>query len=88
MKSYALIKLYRKKIDKINEKLIKLIAKRNEFANKIRKEKIKLGLPLSDTKREKEILEKVNKLSKKFRVDTKVVEKIVKLLIKNAKSMD
>ena len=52
------IKKYRKKIDKIDSKLIKLLEKRLFIVNKIKEIKKRNKLQLQDIKREREILEK------------------------------
>ncbi len=60
---------HRKKIDKIDNKIMKLLEKRLESARKIGKYKKKHGIKIIDRKREKEILldrVKKSKLSKDF----------------------
>ena len=52
----------RKKIDRLDLELIKVIDKRQKIANEIVKIKIKNEIPIEDLKREKEI---INQLSKK-----------------------
>ncbi len=52
------LSLYRKKIDKIDAKIIKLYEKRMDSVKKITEYKIKNNIPTFDNSREKEMLEK------------------------------
>lgn len=60
---------HRKKIDKIDNKMMKLLEKRLESSMEIGKYKKKYGMKIIDKKREKEVLDnrvKKSKLSKDF----------------------
>ena len=54
---------YRKKIDELDNKIIKLLSKRLYNVNKIGELKQQLGIPLGDNIREKEILERLYKMA-------------------------
>lgn len=59
------LKILRRKIDKIDEKIIKLLQKRAKAIKKIRQIKAKLGLRVVDKERENEILEKLEGIYEK-----------------------
>ncbi len=77
----------RKGIDKITNDLVKLMAKRSKLVLDIGKAKKKLNLPLIDSKREMQMVEDARKLSKKFGVNPKLVNRIMKLLIEDARRL-
>ncbi|MEM5869965.1 MAG: chorismate mutase [Candidatus Aenigmatarchaeota archaeon] len=77
----------RKKIDRINEKIIYLIAERNKLVKEIGLAKKKLGMKVVDRKREKEVLENSRKIAEKMKVDPKIAEKIMKILIEYARKI-
>ncbi len=54
---------YRKKIDDIDKKIINLLSKRLYNVQKIGELKQRLGIPISDSAREKEILERLYQLA-------------------------
>lgn len=69
MKANKIFIIHRRKIDKIDHKLMKLLEKRLDSARKIGEYKKKNGMKIIDKKREKEILKdrvKNSKLSKDF----------------------
>jgi len=75
----------RKEIDKIDEELVYLIAKRIEYGREIAHLKRVLGYPVEDEKREMEIREKIFNLCKKYNLDFQVVWSIIKILIEYSK---
>ncbi len=79
------LKNLRQKIDKIDQKLIKILAERFKITKKVGEYKKKYHLPVSDKKREKEIFLNRKLLAKKFGLDPILVERIFKLIIKNVK---
>jgi len=62
MKTHSLHGI-RKKIDRIDRKLMKVVIKRYGVVERIGRLKNKAGLPVVDKKREKDILERINKLN-------------------------
>jgi monofunctional chorismate mutase len=58
------IEVLRKKIDKIDNRILKLIEERVEIAKEIGRLKKRAGLSLHDRKREAEILKRIEKKSK------------------------
>ncbi len=48
----------RRKIDEIDESIAALLIKRMEYAMQARAEKLRLNLPVTDTEREKEVIER------------------------------
>lgn len=81
------IKNLRRKLDKITEDLIFLLAKRKELVLKLAELKKKNKLPIADIKREKEELKMAEKIAKEMELNPILVKKIIKLLIKNAKKI-
>ncbi|MBD1172555.1 chorismate mutase [Pelagibacterales bacterium SAG-MED05] len=76
------IDLIRKKLDKLDLKMLTLIKKRSILVNKILKEK-KYKNQIIDNKRIKIILRKISKESKKINLDTKITNSIWKAMIKS-----
>jgi len=80
------IKFLRKKLDKITEELIELIAKKNivlEIGNIKKEEK----MSIVDSQREKEEIEKAKILAKKFKLNQTTIEKITKILIQYGREL-
>ena len=72
----------RRNIDKVDNLLVKLIAEREFYAKEAVKFKIDRW-QIIDRKRINAVLTRVKKLSKKYKVNSVIVEKIWKLMIKN-----
>ncbi len=70
----------RNKIDKIDEEIIYLIAKRTSLAGDIVNAKIILGMEIEDKKREDYIQDKTKKIAEKNKIDESCVKKIMKIL--------
>ena len=77
----------RKEIDKITEKIIKLIAERRNTVLEIGRIKKKKGLPILDEKREKQLMLRARNLSKKFKLPPALIEEITKILIENSRRL-
>lgn len=75
----------RRKLDKITQDLISLLAKRNKIVLEIGKLKRKKKILIFDKKREREILEMAEKVAKERGLNPILVKKIIKLLIDDAK---
>ena len=82
-----LLQYYRKKLDRITERLIKLIGERDRIVLEIGKAKKSLGLGITDSRREEEVIEKARELAMKKGVDPELVEEIMKVLITHAKKI-
>ncbi len=76
------ILLIRKKLDKLDLKLLILIKKRSQLVNQILKEK-KYKNQIIDKKRIKIILRKIKKESNKKSIDSKITNTIWKAMIKS-----
>lgn len=68
------IEKLRKKIDKVDKEIISLLFERLEIAKEILKEKREIGLPLTDFKRENEIIQKLKKISKSYYLEDLISE--------------
>jgi len=78
----------RKKIDKIDKKIIKLLFKRKELARKISKIKKKSKMEIVQKDREKEVIKKVNDYNnryKKDRLSPLFINNIFKQIIKESR---
>ncbi len=82
------IEKYRKQIDDVDEQIVKLIADRIEIAKKIGDEKKKLAIPITDEKREIQVLKHVKDLAINNNVDPLEIERIYRLLISAAKKKE
>jgi len=76
----------RKKIDKIDAELVKILAKRFKITKQIRKYKKINKLPLIDRKRENSILETKIKLAKILKLDPDLIKNIFMLIFEKAKN--
>ena len=72
----------RKSIDSVDTRLVKLIAEREFYVKEALKFKISRK-QIIDKKRINIVLRRIKSLSKKYKVDRLIVEKIWKLMIKN-----
>lgn len=77
----------RKKINKIDNNLLKLISKRFEICKKIGKFKNKNNIKIYDKKREKLIFKNLKEKSKKYKLNEKCIEKVFKIIIKNSREI-
>ena len=76
------IELVRKKLDKLDLKMLDLIKKRSLLVNKILNEK-KYKNQIIDNKRIKIILNKINRESKKRNIDPKITSTIWRAMIRS-----
>lgn len=81
------IKNLRRKLDKITEDLIFLLAERKELVLKLDKLKKKNKMPILDKKREKEALNRAKKIAREKGLNPILVKKIINLLFKDAKKI-
>lgn len=70
----------RNEIDKIDEEILNLIAKRTSLAGDILNAKIFLDMEIEDKKREDYIQDKTKKIAERYRLDEHYVKKIMKIL--------
>jgi len=75
---------YRKKIDKIDENIIKLIEKRLDYSRRIGEYKKKNGIKIVDLKREKEILDY---RTRKSRLSNDFTKKLFSIIIKESRAV-
>jgi len=81
----SIIKKLQKKIDRVDQNLLKILAKRFKITQKIGIYKKKKKFTVLDKRREKGIFRKRKILAKKLNLDSLLVEKIFKLIIKKVK---
>jgi chorismate mutase len=77
----------RKKLDRIDTQIVTLLAKRQSHMREVGEYKRAMRLPYHQPQREKEILEVKGKLAKAVGVDKALIEKIFKLVFKNAREL-
>ncbi len=85
MKKSVHLHQLRKNLDAINKELVLLIAKRIRVSRTIYTLKKELHLPIHDQSREIEVLHKTKQYAKRYKVNQKLTEKIMKDLIKEGK---
>ena len=71
----------RKEIDKVDNEIIRQIAKRQELAKKIARLKFSGGFPIHDEKRTKDVLEGIFNRSVEAKIDPVAVQKIFEILV-------
>lgn len=76
---------FRQQIDKVDNELLKTLAKRFKIIKKIYQFKKKSSLPLIDKKREKELLKKRDLMAQKLNLDRKLVRNIFLCILKTVK---
>ncbi len=74
----------RKKIDKIDDELVKIISKRIALIPAVAKIKKENNLPRVNLKREAEIIERLRNSAKNLSVNPDIAEKVIKNLIKES----
>ena len=72
---------WRKEIDIINSEILDLLNKRMELVKKIGHRKKQLGIEIVDSKREKEIYDRLDKLADEKGIDREFVREIFKKII-------
>jgi len=75
------IEQMREKIDKIDARIVELLAERVDLAKKIGQAKVKRGLPIRDEKREGEVLHRATELSGKTNLSKGFTKKIFEYII-------
>jgi chorismate mutase len=71
----------RKEIDKVDNEIIRKIAKRQELAGKIARLKFASGLPIHDEKRTRAVLEDIFNRAVEAKIDPVSVKKIFEILV-------
>lgn len=77
----------RKKINRLDKEIIKLISERSKVSKKIGIYKRKMNLDVIDKDREKWLAEYRGKISVKYSEDPSFIEKIFSILIKRSKKV-
>jgi chorismate mutase/prephenate dehydratase len=75
----------RKKIDNVDEKIVKLIAQRIQQSQAIGDEKRKRSKPIEDAKREEKVLAHIEALAREENLDEKEILSIYRQIIKSSK---
>ena len=79
------LKDLRKEIDQTDKSIINLIAKRMETSRSIAEFKKQNNLPIKNSHREKEIIHDMINQARAKKIDSVLVKKVMKLLIKYSK---
>jgi chorismate mutase len=82
------LKRYRKKVDRIDRKIVKFLAKRLELVKKIGAYKKIKKLPVFNKKREQEVFSNVQSSSKKYRTDDRFMKEVFKAVISESKKRE
>lgn len=78
---------HRRKIDAIDEEMVRLLGERLEVARQIGEEKEREGLPVLDAARERRVFDKVRALGARMGVDEDEVERIYERIVEAAKGV-
>lgn len=79
------LKRFRKKIDKTDNKILKLLDYRFHIIKELNKHKKKNNINIYDKKREKEIFKNLKKKSKIYKIRYDYIQNIFKQIIKTSK---
>jgi len=82
------VKRLRKDIDRIDEKFIGLIGERLRIAGRIAAAKKKLGLPIRQPLREKEVLSRAARIAKSKGIDEKFTVSIFRAIISHTRKKE
>ncbi len=82
------LKEIRKKIDKIDDELVKIISKRIALIPAVAKIKKENNLPRVNLKREAEIIERLRNNATKLSFNPDLAEQLIKLLIKESHKIE
>lgn len=77
----------RRKLDRITKDLIRLVYERNKLAIDVGKAKKKMNLKVTDIKREKMVIDNAKAYARKMKVDSKLIEKLMKILMSHARKL-
>lgn len=81
------IQQLRRKIDKIDQEIVALIARRISLVKEIAKVKQKQGLDIFDKEREKEIMNNITLIAKNNCISNKFIKKIFKEILNYSKNL-
>ncbi|MDP3052674.1 MAG: chorismate mutase [bacterium] len=76
----------RKKIDKIDFRILQNLAERFALVLKVAECKVKNNLPIFAVEREKKMIEIRKILAKKYKLDESMVKRLFKLILKTSRS--
>jgi len=77
----------RKKIDAIDTRILKLLAKRLELSKRIGKLKQNSGIKIQDCEREKEILREIEKISKEHHLNPLFVKTLYLEILRESREI-
>ena len=78
------ISYLRKRLNKIDDDILKLLSKRFKIVRQIGEIKIKENLPLRDKKREKEIIKRLSDKAKTLSLPKRMISQIYQIIFENA----
>ncbi len=78
---YMSLDKVRADITKVDREIIRLISRRQEYAGKIARIKIRSGMPIHDDQRTAEVLESAFEQAVECKIDPVAVQKIFEILI-------
>ncbi len=79
---------YRRQIDKINNKIISLLAERMKIVKKVGEYKKKNNMKITDKKREEKIYAEVRRNAKKYDLFPEYIEQVFRCIISNSKKAE
>ena len=79
------IEQLRKEIDKIDNSIVDLLSKRKKAIKEIALIKKKLGKPIVDENRERQMVERLKRLAKEKGLNENFIASLYKIMIKNSR---
>ena len=79
------LKIFRKKFDNIDNRILNLLNKRTQISKQIGKYKKQNTLPIQDKNREKQLLTNIQKKAKKQNLNKKYINQLFKIILKNSR---
>lgn len=81
------IKALRKRIDRVDATIIRMLAERRKLSREVGRLKVRLNLAVKDPKREREILKYYRSESKRHRLDPEFVHKLFRDIIRYSRRL-
>ena len=78
---------YRKQLDKIDNKIIKLLHLRHTASKEIGKIKVQRNIPTYDKEREEKLLKEIEEEADKYDLDKHFINAIFKVILENSKEI-
>ncbi|MBU1018591.1 MAG: chorismate mutase [Patescibacteria group bacterium] len=82
-----MLKIFRKKIDKLDSKLLKILRKRAAISSEMGEYKKSEGIPVVDDLREEKMMKKIFKKARKLDLDEDFIEDVFERIIEESRRL-